>query len=72
MLVVFDPDIIITTEVLATLWGLEPYEAEDTMMSKRGRRGGDKRREEEREIISLLYRYCWLVISTESSQHKIS
>lgn len=43
MLVVFDPDIIITTEVLATLWGLEPYEAEDTMMSKRGRRMEERR-----------------------------
>ena len=43
MLVVFDPDIIITTEVLATLWGLELYEAEDTMMSKRGRRMEERR-----------------------------
>ena len=34
MLVVFDPDIIITTEVLAILWDEEPDNAEDIMMSR--------------------------------------
>lgn len=34
MLVVFEPDTVITTEVLATLWNKEPYDAEDYMMGK--------------------------------------
>lgn len=35
MLVVFEPDTVIATEVLATLWDEEdPYNAEDIMMSK--------------------------------------
>ena len=49
MLVVFDPDIVITTEVLAILWNEEPHDAEEIMMS--GWSGGEERNGEEKRAV---------------------